>query len=307
MVTRYASESSTRPAFRKADYDKMEEALEQYKSSGMERFGKVKSLAKKGRDSKTAALLKQHREAWSREKRKLEEERKREEYDLEYIYGRALAGSYGGEEEGLGEFWRAIGAVEGHYAAERDVFHSEYVLGLLECRNRLKAYLRSHDGHVMGTGHFNLTELKREIKKAAEQRVLMSSMLNEQQSLLEAEVEKLSNGLVSSDGSRCNGDEESSRILLLQELSTDVLAVEGMSKEAREFVERELKQLSQHYLSALEKLRETHRVALDGLPFAGWSKEEHKQFCLVLDQYPASLPNRRSVYLDRLKREFPQR
>lgn len=308
MVNRYASQDKLKPAFRKVDYDKMEEELEQYKSSGLERFGKMKSLAKKGSDSKTAALLKQHREAWLREKRKLEEERKREEYDLEYIYGSALADSYGGQEGGgLGEFWRAIGEREGQYAVDRDVFRSEYVLGLLECRNKLKAYLHSLGSHVTSTGHFNLTEMKREIEKAAERRALVSSMLNRQQSLLETEIEQLDTSGVNNDGSVCNGEEESSRIQSLQDLPADMLTAEGLSKETRQFVECELNQLSQHYLSALDKLGETHRVVLDGLPFAGWGREEHKQFCLVLGQYPPNLPSRRSVYLDRLKREFPQK
>ena len=308
MVNRYASDSNLRPSFRKTDYGKMEEELKQYKSSGMERFSKVRNLAKKGSDSKTAALLKQHREAWLRERKKLEEERKREEYELEYIYGRALAGSCVGEkEEELREFWRALGAAEGQHAADREVFRSEYVLGLLECRNKLKAYLRSHDGHVTGTGHFNLTEVKREIEKAAEQRELMWSMLGEQQSILEAELEQLGSCQLGIDSTMCSGDEESSKILMLQKLPVDVIAAEGMSKETRQFIEQELNLLSKHYLSALDKLRESHRVALDGLPFAGWSKDEHKHFCLVLEQYPASLPQRRNIYMDRLKREFPQR
>lgn len=307
-MTRYTSDSSLKPSFRKTDYGKMEEELEQYKSSGIERFGKVRSLAKKGSDSKTAALLKQHREAWLRERRKLEEERKREECELEYIYGRALADSYVGEkEDGLREFWRAIGVCEGQHAADREVFHSENVLGLLECRNKLKAFLRSHDGHVTGTGHFNLTEMKRVIEKTAEQRVLMWSMLGDQQSVLEAELEQLDSCQLGGDSTMCSGDDESSKILMLQELPVDVLAAEGMSKEARQFIEQELKLLSEHYLSALDKLRQSHKVALDGLPFAGWSKDDHKHFCLVLEQYPASLPQRRSIYMDRLKREFPQR
>jgi len=160
---------------------------------------------------------------------------------------------------------------------------------------------------VTGTGHFDLTEMKREIEKAAEQRVLMWSTLGEQLSVLEAELEQLGSCRLGSDSTMCSGDEESSKILMLQELPADVIVAEGMSKDSRQFIERELNLLSEHYLSALDKLRESHRVALGGLPFAGWSKDDHKQFCLVLEQYPTSLPQRRSVYMDRLKREFPQR
>lgn len=310
VVNRYTSrsESSQKPAFGKVDYGKMVEALEQYKSSGMERYGKVKSLAKKGSDSKTAALLKQHREVWLREKRKLEEERKREEYDLEYIYGSALAGSFGGEEEkGLGDIWRAIAQSEGQYAAKRDVFRSEHIVGLLECRNKLKAYLRSHDSHVTSTGHLNRTVVKRELERTAEQRALVSTTLQEQESLLERELEQLDTGVMSGEGGGCSEDGESTRIQSLQVLPSDMSATEGLSEEARQFIVCELNQLSKHYLSALGRLRETHKAALDGVPFAGWSREGHKHFCLVLEQYPPNLTNWRSLYLDRLKREFPQR
>lgn len=310
VVNRYASrsESSQKPAFGKVDYGKMADALEQYKTSGMERYGKVKSLAKKGSDSKTAALLKQHREAWLKEKRKLEEERKREEYDLEYIYGSALADSFGGEEEkGLGDFWRAVTQSEGQYAAERDVFRSEHILGLLECRNKLKAYLRSHDSHVTSTSHLNRTEVKRELERTAEQTAMVSTSLQEQESALERELEQLDTGVMNSKGSGWSEDGESSRIQSLQVLPTDVSTTEGLSEEARQFIVHELNQLSDHYLSALDRLRESHRAALDGLSFAGWSREEHKRFCLVLEQYPPNMTNRRSLYLDRLKREFPQR
>ena len=308
MVNRYASDSSRKPAFGKVDYGKMEEALEQYKTSGVEKYGKVKNLAKKGSDSKTAALLQQHREAWMRERWKLEKEWKREEYDLEYIYGSALVDSFGGEEEkGLGDFWRAIAQSEGQYASERAVFHSEHVLGLLECRNKLKAYLKSHDSHVTSTSHFNHAEIKRELERTAEQMALVSATLREQESLLERELEQLDTGLMSSEGSGCSEDGESSRIQSLQILSSDMSAGGGLSEEARQFIVRELNQLSESYLLALSRLRECHRTALDGLPFAGWSRDEHKQFCLVLEQYPPNIPNRRSLYMDRLKREFPQR
>ena len=39
----------------------------------------------------------------------------------------------------------------------------------------------------------------------------------------------------------------------------------------------------------------------------GWLKEEHKLFVVILEQYPHDVNNRRMLYIDRLKREFPHK
>ena len=39
----------------------------------------------------------------------------------------------------------------------------------------------------------------------------------------------------------------------------------------------------------------------------GWLEEEHTLFVVILDQYPHDVNNRRMLYIDRLKREFPHK
>ena len=39
----------------------------------------------------------------------------------------------------------------------------------------------------------------------------------------------------------------------------------------------------------------------------GWLEEEHKLFVVILEQYPHDVNNRRVLYIDRLKREFPHK
>jgi hypothetical protein len=37
----------------------------------------------------------------------------------------------------------------------------------------------------------------------------------------------------------------------------------------------------------------------------GWEKVDHLRFQFILDQYAADIPNRRSLYVDRMMREMP--
>lgn len=40
--------------------------------------------------------------------------------------------------------------------------------------------------------------------------------------------------------------------------------------------------------------------------YGGWSGEDHLHFCHIVEQYPADIPQRRSLWMDRLRREMPQ-
>ena len=39
----------------------------------------------------------------------------------------------------------------------------------------------------------------------------------------------------------------------------------------------------------------------------GWSKQDHFHFVHLMEQYPAELPNRRMLYMDRMLREMPHK
>ena len=42
-------------------------------------------------------------------------------------------------------------------------------------------------------------------------------------------------------------------------------------------------------------------------PYGGWSADEWLKFTAIIAQYPAKLCNRRTLYIDRLLREFPHK
>ena len=276
--------------------------MEHYKQSGEMKAGKVKSLAKKSTVSKETMMLKQHKEVWLKEKEKLDILLKKTELELESFYGSAmLTDEVEIESQSpTQDVWKKAVETEGRLITERETFYSDHVRPLLHMQGKLESYCKLYHQKVPDCSDDEKAEkLKRDLAIAKENQNTVQLTLRK--ALRDTEA-ALSSGKVFDIISAPSDD----RIVRMSTIPGDLYQLDCPDEEIRRSVIEQFDQLSSYHKAVLTSLDEMYSEVND-VAHGGWSEEDSCRFSLILEQYPADLPGRRKLYIDRLSREIPHK
>ncbi|XP_071803313.1 coiled-coil domain-containing protein 148-like [Asterias amurensis] len=279
------------------DYEKLKALTLEKKITGNRSLIKVNRLAAISKASQESSLLKQHRMVWQKEVLRLDAVRKRAEAEQALVFQSGMS-----EKSSISMFMLDVEDQELEAKAQLKDFKASTVDPIWTLREDLQAWLSEHSIRLRGRSPptENLTEQHAKISETVE------SVYEQQQAILD----RLGHEQLSLE------QDLNSNYLRSLFAGAEKWVVEGVPVEAqvlvcpdmelRDSVLSEFVVLDQKYLRRLRELDKLHPDVLRS-DTGGWSDQDHFAFQAIVDQYPHDLSNRRSLYINRLRRQLPHK
>ncbi|XP_071504221.1 coiled-coil domain-containing protein 148-like [Diadema antillarum] len=292
LIRMKAGLGSTR--YQKVDYDQMKAQTLERRIAGNRSLLKMNKLREFSKVSKETTLLKQHRTVWQRELGRLDSQRHRLEREQENAI---LEGS--SEGSSITMFMLEAEDYKMQLEEELEKFRKATAEPIWTLRDDLKVWLARNKSRL-DRGEEALEEDHAEVCKVVEsvkeqQEEVMKRLSHEQWSL-ESELESgfLQHVL--------QGTEKH----VVEGIPVEAEMLECPDLELRESVLQEFLLLDEKYLEKLRELDRRHAGTI-GLSFGGWTRDDHLIFTSIVEMYPRDMQNRRMLYIDRLKKQFPKK
>ena len=311
LAKRFVGGQKKSTKYKNIDYDQLKELADKYKQSSVESFGRVKKLSQANKKSKETSLLRQHSDIWVKESHSLAAARKAAQVELEAVRAKLTCSN----DEEIKKFFSEMLTLEAQAYIELEKFHINSVNPIQQLTDDLK-YWKRQLIHCRNDEE-NYERIKEELAHVKQQQ----SELLEQIELVYRETNDEIQAVVLDyfDDDSC-GD-----LYIEKGIPSHVMMLTWPYKELKDSMLQEFLLTDEQYSAQLAELKRKYSDYLkyDPLtcryvvcvcycgfysdPYGGWSADEWLRLGAILGQYPPNLPNRRSLYIDRLLREFPQK
>ncbi|NWR52171.1 CC148 protein, partial [Regulus satrapa] len=277
--------------YKPVDYKHLYELAAEAKMASAQIQLKIKKAEQVSKISKEQMLLKQHRQVWWQEFKRLSESRQKAEEEIKTFLD---------EESHKSNFFFDLRNLEQKLSKERDTYQTNALAPAWQLKEDLKLKLTKMQHYLSKEScqkpEINSAEVLQQIKfMKKQQKALLEGLILESLAL-ERELEEFKkNALL------CSSEERNE---LLLEVPPELLSLECPHPDLKALVLEDYQELATGYwaklcevdqqLEALERSRD-------------WKEEDEWVFQTVINQYPSDLQRRRALYLDMLQRYLPHK
>ncbi|KAM9287117.1 LOW QUALITY PROTEIN: coiled-coil domain-containing protein 148 [Morus bassanus] len=265
-----------------AAVEKMASAKIQLKIEKTEQVSKI---------NKEQMLLKQHRQVWWQEHKRLNENRQKAEAEIKTFLD---------EESQKHNFFLDMRDLEHKLSKERDTHQTNTVVPIWQLKENLKFRLTEMQCYISEESclksKFNPVEMLQQIKFLKKQQKAILEFLILESLALERELEDYKTKALAHSFEEKNG--------LFLEVPSALLSLECPYPDLKTLIINEYQKLASGYWSKLQEIDQQLKVLHRNIE---WKEEDQWVFQTVINQYPSDLQRRRTLYLDVLQRYLPHK
>ncbi|NWS69821.1 CC148 protein, partial [Crotophaga sulcirostris] len=280
-----------RQKYKPVDYKHLYELAAAEKMASAKIQLKIKKTEQVSRMNKEQMLLKQHRQVWWQEHKRLCESRQKAEADIKTFID---------EESHKHTFFSDMKDLEYELSKEQDTYRRNTVVPIWQLKENLKLKLSEMQRYLSEEpclkSKINPDEMLQQIKSGKKQQKAILEFLVLESLALERELEDCRTKALAKSLEEENG--------LFLEVPSALLSLECPYPDVKTLVINEYRKLASGYWS---KLQEIDQQLEDFCRNSGWKEEDQWVFQTVINQYPGGVQRRRALYLDALQRYLPHK
>ncbi|XP_072731132.1 coiled-coil domain-containing protein 148 isoform X5 [Ciconia boyciana] len=251
----------------------------------------IKKTEQVSKVNKEQMLLKQHRQVWWQEHKRLSENRQKAEAEIKTFLD---------EESHKHNFFLDMRDLEHKLSKEQDTYQTNTVVPVRQLKENLKFRLSEMHRYLSEESclksKFNLVEMLQQIKFVKKQQKAILEFLILESLALERELEDYKTKVLAHSFEEKNG--------LFLEVPSTLLSLECPYPDLKTLVINEYRKLASGYWSKLQEIDQQLKVLYRNFE---WKQEDQWVFQTVINQYRSDLQRRRTLYLDVLQRYLPHK
>ncbi|NXO68882.1 CC148 protein, partial [Phainopepla nitens] len=277
--------------YKPVDYKHLYELATEAKMASAQIQLKIKKAEQVSKISKEQMLLKQHRQVWWQEYKRLSESRQKAEEEMKNFLD---------EESHKNNFFFDLRDLEQKLSKERDTYQTDAVVPVWQLKEDLKLQLAKMQRYLSNEScqkpEINSAEVLQQITfMKKKQKAILEGLLLESLAL-ERELEEFKeNALV------CTSEEKKGLFL---EVPAELLSLECPCPDLQAMLVEEYQELARGYWVKLQEVDQQLEALSRN---SDWKEEDQWVFQTVINQYPSDLQRRRTLYLDMLQRYLPHK
>ncbi|NXQ58589.1 CC148 protein, partial [Anthoscopus minutus] len=277
--------------YKPVDYKHLYELTSEAKMASAQIQLKIKKAEQVSKISKEQMLLKQHRQVWWQEYKRLSESRQKAEEEIKTFLD---------EESHKNSFFFDLRNLEQKLSKEQDAYQTNSLAPVWQLKEDLKLKLAKMQCYLSKEScqkpEINSTEVLQQIKfMKKQQKAILEGLILESQGL-ERELEEYKENVL------VHSSEEKKELFL--GVPPKLLSLECPYPDLKTLVMEEYQELSRGYWAKLQEVDQQLEALSRG---SDWKEEDQWIFQTVTNQYPSDLQRRRTLYLDMLQRYLPHR
>ncbi|NXJ77995.1 CC148 protein, partial [Trogon melanurus] len=280
-----------RQKYKPVDYKHLYELAAAEKMTSAKIQLKIKKTEQVSKINKEQMLLKQHRQVWWQEHKRLSENRQKAEEEIKTFLD---------EESHKHNFFSDMRDLEHKLSKERDTYQKSTIVPIWQLKENLKFRLSEIQWYLSEEScvksKINPVEMLQQIKFMKKQQTAISEFLVLESLTLERELENCKTKALA------HSFEEKTGLFL--DIPSALLSLECPYSDLQTLVINEYRKLANGYWSKLQEI--DHRLEALSRNIE-WKEEDQWVFQAVIDQYPSDLQRRRTLYLDALQRYLPHK
>ncbi|NXA95185.1 CC148 protein, partial [Melanocharis versteri] len=277
--------------YKPVDYKHLYELAAEAKMASAQIQLKIKKAEQVSKISKEQMLLKQHRQVWWQEHKRLSESRQKAEGEMKTFLD---------EESHKSNFFFDLRDLEQKLSKERDTYQTNALAAVWQLKEDLKLKLAKMQCYLSKEScqkpDINSAEVLQQIKFMKKQQKAVLEGLILESLALERELEEYK------ENALARSSEEKSRLFL--EVPAELLSLECPFPDLKALLMEEYQELARGYWA---KLQEVDQQLEAQSRSSDWKEEDQWVFQAVINQYPSDLQRRRTLYLDMLQRYLPHK
>ncbi|XP_075613517.1 coiled-coil domain-containing protein 148 isoform X2 [Balearica regulorum gibbericeps] len=252
---------------------------------------KIKKTEQVSKINKEQMLLKQHRQVWWQEHKRLNKNRQKAEAEVRTFLDEASHNH---------NFFSDMMDLEHKLSKERDTYQTNTVVPIWQLKENLEFRLSEMHCYLSEESclksKINPIEMLQQIKFVKNQQKAILEFLILESLALERELEDYKTKALE------HSSEEKNRLFL--EVPSALLSLECPYPDLKTLVINEYRKLASGYWSKLQEIDQHLKVLYRNIK---WKEEDQWVFQTVINQYPSDLQRRRTLYLDVLQRYLPHK
>ncbi|NXQ36290.1 CC148 protein, partial [Alaudala cheleensis] len=277
--------------YKPVDYKHLYELAAEAKMASAQIQLKIKKAEQVSKISKEQMLLKQHRQVWWQEYKRLSESRQKAEEEMKTFLD---------EESHKNNFFFDLRDLEQKLSKERDIHQTNTLAPVWQLKEELELKLAKMQCYLSKEScqkpEINSAEVLLQIKfMKTQQKAILEGLILESLAL-ERELGEYKQNALEHSSEEKNG--------LFLEVPPELLALDCPYPDLQALVLEEYQQLATGYWAKLQEVEQQ----LEALSRSSdWKEEDQWVFQTVINQYPSDLQRRRTLYLDMLQRYLPHK
>ncbi|NWS81414.1 CC148 protein, partial [Toxostoma redivivum] len=277
--------------YKPVDYKHLHELATEAKMASAQIQLKIKKAEQVSKISKEQMLLKQHRQVWWQEFKRLSESREKAEEEMKTFLD---------EESNKNNFFFDLRNLAQKLSREWDTYQTNALAPVWQLKEDLKLKLTKMQRYLSKESRvkpkINSAEVLQQIRfMKRQQKAILEGLILESLSL-ERELEEFKE-----NASVCSPEELSGLFLAVP---AELLSLECPCPELRALVLQQYQELASSHLQRLQQVDQQLEALSRN---SDWKEEDQWVFQTVINQYPSDLQSRRTLYLDMLQRYLPHK
>ncbi|KAF2978254.1 hypothetical protein EK904_000588, partial [Melospiza melodia maxima] len=251
----------------------------------------IKKAEQVSKISREQMLLKQHRQVWWQEYKRLSESRQKAEEEMKTFLD---------EESNKNNFFFDLRELEQKLSKEWDTYQTNTLVPVWQLKEDLKLKLSQVQRYLSKEScqkpKINSAEVLQQIKFMKNQQKAILEGLILESLALERELEECKENALEHSPEDKNG--------LFLEVPPELVSLECPYPDLQALVVEEYQELARGYGAKLQQVDQQLEALCRN---SDWKEEDQWVFQTVINQYPSDLQRRRTLYLDMLQRHLPHK
>ncbi|NWT93223.1 CC148 protein, partial [Urocynchramus pylzowi] len=277
--------------YKPVDYKHLYELAAEAKMASAQIQLKIKKAEQVSKISKEQMLLKQHRQVWWQEYKRLSESRQKAEEEMKTFLD---------EESHKNNFFFDLRDLEQKLSKEWDTYQTNALVPVWQLKEDLKLKLSKMQRYLSKEScqkpKINSAEALQQIKFMKKQQKTILEGLILESLALERELKECKENALEHSSEEKNG--------LSLEVPPELLSLECPYPDLKTLVMEEYQELASGYWAKLQEVDQQLEALSRN---SDWKEEDQWVFQTVINQYPSDLQRRRTLYLDMLQRYLPHK
>ncbi|NXM20709.1 CC148 protein, partial [Ploceus nigricollis] len=277
--------------YKPVDYKHLYDLTAEAKMASAQIQLKIKKAEQVSKIGKEQMLLKQHRQVWWQEYKRLSESRQKAEEEMKTFLD---------EESHKNNFFFDLRDLEQKLSKEWDTYQTNALVPVWQLKEDLKLKLSKMQRYLSKEScqkpKINSAEVLQQIKFMKKQQKAILEGLILESLALERELEEYKENALVHSSEEKNG--------LFLEVPPELLSLECPYPDLKALVMEEYRELASGYWAKLQEVDQQLEALSRN---SDWKEEDQWVFQTVINQYPSDLQRRRTLYLDMLQRYLPHK
>ena len=270
--------------YKEVDYEKLKAITKLKNAAGHQYLQKIKSIHQLSKGKKELNIIQQHKTCWKKEQIRLNSLYKSKLYELDIVRA-----GLPWEQSLVKDFFVEVEEYEDFIKEDFLTFSNNTVKPVWDLQEDIHIWLQENKGQSDPDEVLKILECVK-----LQQRHIMEQ-LEEQQAKLESDLDVIRLHHVIHDDEYPH---------VIPGIPEEALFLTCPYDDLKSVVLNEFQLVDKRYKTHIDYLNVKYANAIENKD-EGWAKDDHLRFQYILDQYRGDIPNRRSLYVDRMMREMP--